>query len=1514
MNDLRRKFLLQILDRIEEQESKLLVWGVVDGVFSEDELDDLIFPLIDSAEAADFDDFEDTEVVIKNLCDLGWLFSVDLDQGQIGFRSRMAETVRLLQRLRQLFPKHARQTNGWQSAPTLVADFRFQRRRRQYPVRNMTVDEVLKELGQASCEDLVLSAVRKIIGDDKLAGFQVRATSRILKGLEDKKRKSATIVCAGTGSGKTLAFYLPALSSIARHHFSGKSKGWVKTVSLYPRSELLKDQLREVLRRVNDLNQQFNSLNICVGAFYGDVPENVVQLKSLSTRGGAWRRVGGDYICPSLKCISSGCDGDMLWVEQDLARNKERLTCGSCGCVVDGQLFPLTRESLAKSLPDILLTTTEMLNQRLSDNKYNHLFGIGMNAQGPPELVLLDEVHTYEGRHGAQVAYLLRRWTRKVAQRLNFVGLSATLREANTFFSDLTGTYLDRVEEVSPNSSELVTEGAEYMIALRGDPVSRAALLSTTIQSAMLLARCLDPPTASLKDSVSKGAFGQRTFLFTDDLDINNRAYFDLLDAEGRNSNGSPNTSKSSLASLRLRKESVSRYKGGQDWRMVEEIGHSLDGNGLTVGRVSSQDRGVSKAQVIVATAALEVGFDDPSVGAVVQHKTPRGTASFLQRKGRAGRLRGMRPWTAIILSDYGRDRLSYQNYDLLFDPELGARSLPLSNRYIIRMQAVFATIDYIGQKLQYGPDGNVWKELSEPTSGKRKALLVKELRLILESDRGAEALSKYLRYALDLTPAEVASLMWEYPRPLMTMVLPTALRRVESDWRAYGESKGDLLVRNNPLPDFVPATLFADLNLAEVDVVLPDGQTDNRTIAQEGMPVFSALREFAPGRVSRRFGFRYRTERHWVAPPVNLSAEFQSSGLDIDTLGSFQTLGTYSYFQNGSQIDVPVLRPLSIITAVPGRNISDTSQARLNWFSQIVPVCEPDWLIPPVDSVWSTLITRLGFFTHTRHTPVEIRRFATGSKAEVGTGSDQKVSLDISFCDETGPVALGATYMADGLVFQIKMPASLHGLNERSEAKWRALRTARFIDSSWRGEFLSSVASPFARKWLAEVFLSAVTFEAITSQGCLESAAIAIKAGSASISLRSVLDTLFQSQANFSEEQAEFESPDRLRHELNELLVRNEIVEELMSLGRFLWEPISSEWEPWLRKTYQCTLGAALLRAVCDLCPTIDPDDLEVDLGRGPLVIVPPGEEKSAEVEIWITEKSPGGSGLIEEFTRRYGEDPRRYFSLVRASLEMGEFELIDHQMSKLLARLGADDSEIREAVMGARNAKGHNQLVDAMKVLRLSLLHDGFSPFHGFLVSLGSRILKPGSGRSTDSYLAKAIKNWRDEEVRLGLEIDLRVICYWFSQSDEIDQVASDSGIPLEEDRTAWRLSTIYGLLWSRGREIRESSLQIRSQFEELPQTERLLVIDTISDDRAKVMVDSEDWLVTASQHLRKGRLVTLSCREGHRGLLGKALHALITNPIETDYLNAFARLQAVRQTNDILEADIELLEAVQ
>ena len=68
---------------------------------------------------------------------------------------------------------------------------------------------------------------------------------------------------------------------------------------------------------------------------------------------------------------------------------------------------------------------------------------------------------------------------------------------------------------------------------------------------------------------------------------------------------------------------------------------------------------------------SLEVGFNDPRVGAVIQHKAPRDLASFLQRRGRAGRRLQMRPITVVVLSDYGRDRIAYQTYEKLLDPEI---------------------------------------------------------------------------------------------------------------------------------------------------------------------------------------------------------------------------------------------------------------------------------------------------------------------------------------------------------------------------------------------------------------------------------------------------------------------------------------------------------------------------------------------------------------------------------------------------------------------------------------------------------------------------------------------------------------------------------------------------------------------------------------------------------------------------------------------------------------------------
>ena len=511
-----------------------------------------------------------------------------------------------------------------------------------------------------------------------LSDFQFRSTHQILSDLASK-RSRGVVVGAGTGSGKTLAFYLPALSWIGN---LCDDLRWTKALAIYPRKELLKDQFAQAYEEARRLDGLLKR-PLTIGAYYGDTPlkEGAVRSK--------WSRGSFGYICPFMPCPD--CREPLEWTEADVSANRSRLTCGCCGKLVSDTEVALTRQQMSRTPPDVLFTTTEMLNRQLANMWDRHVFGV--RAKRPPILMLLDEIHTYDGVSGAQTAMLIRRWKHAVGAPVCFVGLSATLRDAGHFFGQLTGLEDDRVTYVRPEPSETEHEGSEYLLALRSDPGSGASVLSTTIQTAMLLSRCLDPIGRRDEPGPSVGIYGSKTFVFTDALDVLNRLYFDIGDAEGVDSWGKP--VKDSLATLRdpTTNASPSDAPAGQSWDLPAAIGHPLrSGSRLRIGRTSSQDVGVDReAEIIVATASLEVGFNDAGVGAVIQHKAPRGTAAFLQRKGRAGRTRRMRPWTVIVLSDYGRDREAYQAYDLLFDPELPARNLPIRNTYVLRVHAIQA-------------------------------------------------------------------------------------------------------------------------------------------------------------------------------------------------------------------------------------------------------------------------------------------------------------------------------------------------------------------------------------------------------------------------------------------------------------------------------------------------------------------------------------------------------------------------------------------------------------------------------------------------------------------------------------------------------------------------------------------------------------------------------------------------------------------------------------------------------
>ena len=701
--DNRSEAIADFLGRLEQAESRLLSWGLVDGSFAEDELTERAESFLTQHEL--WDDFEAADELVEQLEDRRLLFAF-LEGTHVRYRTRMGEAIRLLSRLRQLFPRHM---NGrqWQTSPTLVADYRFLLRPREFPRRHLASETIVKQINEVSSLDrLQLSVLDAILNQDaeqplQLADFQLRATRSILSDV-GAARSSGTIICAGTGSGKTLAFYLPAFLHLAP---TLDGSHWTRCLAIYPRNELLKDQLSETYRqarRIDAILAANGRRKLTLGTLFGSTPENGFFFRRDDPPPG-WTSVAGGFACPYLRCPTTDCGGQLVWLDSDRTANIERLQCKSCGTTTEPDELVLTRERLRSEPPDILFTTTEMLNQRIGDSRFAILFGVGAKPQQKPSLVLLDEVHTYSGVSGAQVALLLRRWQRAARIQPHFVGLSATLSDARRFFARFVGVQDFRVDEVSPHPNELDRRSMEYMLAVRGDPASGASLLSTTIQTAMLMRRVQDPA----RNGRSQGLYGTRAFIFTDDLDVTNRLFFNLRDAEGEDSWGRRNPKKpdGSLANLRqsTRPDDDLRFRFGQSWRLCEEIGHSLSNNTLlTITRTSSQDIGVAgNSDIIVATASLEVGFNDPNVNVVLQHKAPRDAAQFLQRKGRAGRQTEMRPWTVVVLSDYGRDRLAWQSYDLLFNPELPPRELPVSNRYVLRMQAVFAFQDWIADQLR---------------------------------------------------------------------------------------------------------------------------------------------------------------------------------------------------------------------------------------------------------------------------------------------------------------------------------------------------------------------------------------------------------------------------------------------------------------------------------------------------------------------------------------------------------------------------------------------------------------------------------------------------------------------------------------------------------------------------------------------------------------------------------------------------------------------------------------------
>lgn len=790
----------------------------------------------------------------------------------------------------------------------------------------------------------------------------------------------------------------------------------------------------------------------------------------------------------------------------------------------------------------------------------------------------------------------------------------------------------------------------------------------------------------------------------------------------------------------------------------------------------------------------------------------------------------------------------------------------------------------------------------------------------ILRDDRDSDAFQEYLEKSLKITEEDALAALWEHPRPVLTTVIPTALRRLSTNWKHHGKDKEDFQLFNSPLPEFAPSTLFSELNLPEVRINLPRDWEGSEERDPEAMPITQALKAFAPGRVSRRFGVRHALIRHWIAPE-NLREE-PSQEICLEDHFSGDLLGEWQIFDGEKTKSLPVFRPYEINPSHPPRTVRDTSNSQLIWRSQIVKRLAGSSLLPPKKSLWDKIILKVETHTHSQQNPVEMRRFAIGSRADIPRERQEDLRTRFIFQMEDRPASLGFSMSVDALRFRIEIPNEIEiAKGNFTGKKWRGLRTSRYQHLIVESDNLSIVPNPFLRQWLGSIYFSALTYEAIHQGISISEAATSFANHEASVSLDLVLSAVFQSAAvNDDEGGSEIETAlerDRLRVELEALLQDETVLNGLFLTAQVLWQDIDETWNDWLVQIYKGTIGAAAIRAIESLCPDMEPDGLVVDINPGPRSPEDMEGAGGTDQEVWISETAPGGTGHIEEFIIRYGDDPRRFYSLLAASLNQTEHQLVDYQLCSLLKSLAGTETrpELIEAISELRSSNSAQETEERFAKLRQCLKQNDFLLFHSFSTAISNRITRAGSSKDTDDFLHRILSFWDAEEGRLGVEIDARTIAYYFSKGDNVDSIFLDAGFTLPaHSRENWRYNVIYGMLWPRGAITRRQGLDLYNPFSDLPDSEPLLVAEHLTNKAIKISVTNADWKEDAIDALSTSGIVTLMCEIEEKSKLADAANFFATNPVPSEYLSVFARLDAFRRLDSQLEVDFQLAEVAQ
>ncbi|MHA1251090.1 MAG: DEAD/DEAH box helicase [Candidatus Helarchaeota archaeon] len=189
------------------------------------------------------------------------------------------------------------------------------------------------------------------------------------------KENRNIIVSTGTGSGKSECFWIPIVNTCLEMKNQGLDG--IKAIVIFPMNALVNSQY-------NRMAKLLDGSGLTIGRYTGDTPYSEEEGRRLLKR----------------------------------TQNRDPYDCEL-----------LSRERIRKTPPDILITNYMMLDLILARFEDKDLFP--EKHRGHLKYLVLDEIHTYVGNAGADVAGLVRRLKQKTQTngKIRCIGTSATIQD-----------------------------------------------------------------------------------------------------------------------------------------------------------------------------------------------------------------------------------------------------------------------------------------------------------------------------------------------------------------------------------------------------------------------------------------------------------------------------------------------------------------------------------------------------------------------------------------------------------------------------------------------------------------------------------------------------------------------------------------------------------------------------------------------------------------------------------------------------------------------------------------------------------------------------------------------------------------------------------------------------------------------------------------------------------------------------------------------------------------------------